>query len=130
MLHKNKVIHRDIKSANIFFVGHTAKLGDLNVSKLTENGLCSTNIGTPYYTAPEIWKGLQYDSKCDIWSIGCVIYEMCCLKQAFKASDFPSLFRKVLKGVYEPIGEKYSASMKELVRMCLTSEPEMRPSAS
>jgi NIMA (never in mitosis gene a)-related kinase len=74
ILHKNKVIHRDIKSANIFFVGNVAKLGDMNVSKLTENGLCSTNIGTPYYTAPEIWKGLQYDSKCDIWSIGCVIY--------------------------------------------------------
>ena len=52
VLHKNKVIHRDIKSANIFFVGNSAKLGDLNVSKLTENGLCSTNIGTPYYTAP------------------------------------------------------------------------------
>lgn len=52
ILHKNKVIHRDIKSANIFFVGSTAKLGDLNVSKLTDDGLCSTNIGTPYYTAP------------------------------------------------------------------------------
>lgn len=52
VLHKNKVIHRDIKSANIFFVGNTAKLGDLNVSKLADNGLCSTNIGTPYYTAP------------------------------------------------------------------------------
>ena len=98
VLHKNKVIHRDIKSANIFFVNQTAKLGDMNVSKLTEDGLCSTNIGTPYYTAPQIWKGLQYDSKCDIWSIGCVIYELCCLKQAFKASDFPSLFRKVLNG--------------------------------
>lgn len=74
VLHKNKVIHRDIKSANIFFVNQIAKLGDMNVSKLTEDGLCSTNIGTPYYTAPQIWKGLQYDSKCDIWSIGCVIY--------------------------------------------------------
>jgi serine/threonine protein kinase len=55
---------------------------------------------------------------------------MCCLKQPFKANDFPSLFRKVLKGEYLPIQEKYSDNMKELVRMCLTSEPEMRPSAS
>ena len=55
---------------------------------------------------------------------------MCCLRQAFKASDFPSLFRKVLKGEYSPINEKYSDNMKEFIRMCLTSEPEMRPSAA
>jgi NIMA (never in mitosis gene a)-related kinase len=64
---------------------------------------------------------LQYDSKCDIWSIGCVIYELCCLSQPFKATDFPSLFRKVLKGEFAPIPSKYSENMKELVRMCLTS---------
>ena len=52
MLHKNKIIHRDIKSANIFFVNDIAKLGDLNVSKVVENDMCSTQTGTPYYTSP------------------------------------------------------------------------------
>jgi NIMA (never in mitosis gene a)-related kinase len=56
-LHKNKIIHRDIKSANVFFVRGVAKLGDLNVSKLAEGGLCSTQTGTPYYTSPEVWSG-------------------------------------------------------------------------
>ena len=51
-LHKNNIIHRDIKSANVFFAGGVAKLGDMNVSKLTEDGFCSTQTGTPYYTAP------------------------------------------------------------------------------
>ena len=55
ILHKNSIIHRDIKSANIFFVKDVAKLGDLNVSKLAEDGFCSTQTGTPYYTSPEIW---------------------------------------------------------------------------
>lgn len=52
MLHKNKIIHRDIKSANIFFVNGIAKLGDMNVSKVLENDMCSTQTGTPYYTSP------------------------------------------------------------------------------
>jgi serine/threonine protein kinase len=51
-LHKNNIIHRDIKSANIFFVKGIAKLGDLNVSKVAENGFCTTQTGTPYYTSP------------------------------------------------------------------------------
>jgi NIMA (never in mitosis gene a)-related kinase len=51
-LHENNIIHRDIKSANIFFVKGVAKLGDLNVSKITDNGFCSTQTGTPYYTSP------------------------------------------------------------------------------
>jgi len=97
-LHKSNIIHRDIKSANIFFVKGMAKLGDLNVSKFTEDGFCSTQTGTPYYTSPEIWSGEKYGSKCDIWSLGCLIYEMCMLKVPFKASDFPSLYRKITKG--------------------------------
>lgn len=51
-LHKNKIVHRDIKSANVFFVDEIAKLGDLNVSKVLENEMCSTQTGTPYYTSP------------------------------------------------------------------------------
>lgn len=52
ILHKNNIIHRDIKSANIFFSKGIAKLGDLNVSKFAEQGMCSTQTGTPYYTSP------------------------------------------------------------------------------
>jgi len=52
MLHSQKIIHRDIKSANIFFVDGIAKLGDMNVSKVAEKGFCETQTGTPYYTSP------------------------------------------------------------------------------
>ena len=45
-------MHRDIKSANIFFVNGVAKLGDMNVSKVAESGMMSTQTGTPYYTSP------------------------------------------------------------------------------
>jgi NIMA (never in mitosis gene a)-related kinase 1/4/5 len=101
-------VHRDIKTANIFFVNGIAKLGDLNISKVTENGFCSTQTGTPYYTSPEIWRGETYNSKCDIWALGCIIYEMATLSPPFKANDFPSLFKIILEGSYREIDKSYS----------------------
>ena len=52
IMHENKIIHRDIKSANVFIANGTAKLGDLNVSKVLEGKFATTQTGTPYYTAP------------------------------------------------------------------------------
>ena len=64
-----------IKSANVFLdKTGTSKLGDMNVSKIAKNGLLYTQTGTPYYASPEVWKDKPYDSKSDIWSLGCVIY--------------------------------------------------------
>jgi NIMA (never in mitosis gene a)-related kinase len=77
-----------MKSANIFlFELGQAKLGDLNVSKKAKNGFLSTQTGTPYYAAPEVWRDQPYDLKSDIWSFGCVVYEMCSLVPPFKADD-------------------------------------------
>ena len=128
-LHRHHIIHRDLKSANVFFAGGVAKLGDMNVSKATEDGFCSTQTGTPYYTAPEIWSGRKYGVKCDVWSLGCLIYELCTLRVPFKAADFPSLFRKITKGEYAPLPEKYSQQLRHLVQLCLTTEAELRPCA-
>jgi NIMA (never in mitosis gene a)-related kinase len=55
-LHEHNIIHRDMKCANIFFVDGAAKIGDLNISKIVDNGFATTQTGTPYYTSPEIWK--------------------------------------------------------------------------
>ena len=74
-LHDNKIMHRDLKCANIFLTkSGILKLGDLNVSKIAKMGLASTQTGTPYYASPEIWKDKPYDYKSDIWSVGCIIY--------------------------------------------------------
>ena len=75
-----------IQSANVFLSRDgTAKLGDMNVSKIAKNGLLYTQTGTPYYASPEVWKDKPYDSKSDIWSLGCAIYEMTTLKPPFRA---------------------------------------------
>lgn len=84
-MHKIKIMHRDLKSANIFLYNDMkAKLGDMNVSKVTnQQGLNYTQTGTPYYASPEVWKDEPYDIKSDVWSLGCVIYEMVTLKPPF-----------------------------------------------
>lgn len=87
-LHDLNIMHRDLKSANVFlYQDGTAKLGDLNVSKVLEKGLGYTQTGTPYYASPEVWKDKPYDVKSDIWSLGCVLYEMITLKPPFRAED-------------------------------------------
>jgi NIMA (never in mitosis gene a)-related kinase len=99
-----KIIHRDIKCANIFLTKEgVLKLGDLNVSKVAKRGFLSTQTGTPYYASPEIWKDKPYDLKSDLWSVGCVLYEMCALNPPFRAQDMNGLYQKIMKGIYPPI---------------------------
>lgn len=87
-LHDLKIVHRDLKCANVFLTKDgTVKLGDLNVSKVAKGGLLKTQTGTPYYASPEVWSDKPYDHKSDIWSIGCVMYEMAALNPPFRAAD-------------------------------------------
>ena len=130
-LHELKILHRDLKSANIFlFSNGTAKLGDLNVSKVVRKGLGSTQTGTPYYASPEVWNDSPYDSKSDIWSLGCVTYEMLTLRPPFRAENMDGLYHKVIKGHYSKISEKYSQDIAEIIKMMLKVNPNDRPSCS
>lgn len=63
-LHDLKILHRDLKCANVFlFKDGTAKIGDMNVSKIANKGLLHTQTGTPYYASPEVWNEKPYDLK-------------------------------------------------------------------
>lgn len=74
-LHDMNILHRDLKSANIFITDDgTYKLGDLNISKVLKQGLARTQTGTPYYCSPQVWQDKPYGGKSDIWSFGCVLY--------------------------------------------------------
>jgi NIMA (never in mitosis gene a)-related kinase len=116
-LHENNIFHRDLKSANIFLNKNgTAKLGDMNVSKIAKKGLLYTQTGTPYYASPEVWRDQPYDTKSDIWSLGCVLYESITLKPPFRADDMAGLYKKVLKGVYPKIPNYFSESLSNIVK--------------
>lgn len=99
-LHDIKTMHRDLKSANVFVMkSGLLKLGDLNVSKVVKNKLAYTQTGTPYYASPEVWADKPYDYKSDIWSVGCVIYELCALKPPFRGNSMEQLYKNVTKGM-------------------------------
>ncbi len=92
-LHDLKICHRDIKCANVFLTKDgMIKLGDLNVSKVAKKGMLHTQTGTPYYASPEVWKDRPYDTKSDIWSLGCVLYEMVALSPPFRAAHMTGLY--------------------------------------
>ena len=127
-LHEYNILHRDLKSANVFlFRDGTAKLGDLNVSKISFRGLGCTQTGTPYYASPEVWKDNPYDLKSDIWSLGCLCYELLMLKTPFRAESMEALYRKVMKGKYPEINKKYSNKFDNVISYMLQLKPENRP---
>ena len=87
-LHTNRILHRDIKTINMFLTkDNQIKIGDLGVARelaQTAN-MAHTVVGTPYYLSPELCAEESYNHKSDIWSLGCVLYELCTLKHPFEA---------------------------------------------
>eukprot|EP00826_Nyctotherus_ovalis_P063342 TRINITY_DN9282_c0_g1_i12.p2 TRINITY_DN9282_c0_g1~~TRINITY_DN9282_c0_g1_i12.p2 ORF type:complete len:337 (-),score=108.50 TRINITY_DN9282_c0_g1_i12:165-1175(-) len=127
-LHEQKILHRDIKSPNVFLTrSGYAKLGDLNVSKVLKCGMLHTQTGTPYYASPEVWSELPYDHKSDVWSAGCVLYEMCALRPPFRAEDMKGLRQKICRGAFVPIPKHFSNELGEVVKQLLNTNPRLRP---
>lgn len=130
-LHNGSIIHRDLKCANIFISKDgTIKLGDLNVSIVNKKGLAYTQTGTPYYASPEVWKDKPYTYSSDIWSLGCVIYEMAALTPPFNASGMKGLCMKILKGEYPNIPSIYSENLSTMIRQLLQVNPTFRPNCT
>jgi len=81
--HDRKILHRDIKSENIFMTKEgIIKVGDFGVSFClnSTSSQAGTRIGTPYYLSPEIIDAKPYSFENDVWSIGVILYEMCILQ--------------------------------------------------
>ncbi|KAI5813265.1 kinase-like domain-containing protein [Pyronema omphalodes] len=125
-----KILHRDLKPENIFLGENgDVKLGDFGLSKMLapEQQLTTTYVGTPYYMSPEIVSDLPYTNKSDIWSLGCIIYELCQLSPPFNAKTQWSLIDKIKTGKYAPIPKQYSPELRHVIDICLKVDPSKRP---
>ena len=86
-------------------------------------------VGTPLYMSPEVLRGDGYDFKSDIWSLGCLLYELAMLKSPFKSEglNLYSLFQKISQGEYQPLPENYSEELRVLAYAMISTNSEDRP---
>ena len=130
-VHDKQILHRDIKTQNIFIQNEkTVRIGDFGIAKgyNQSQNLGGSLIGTPLYMAPEVYNSSKkYSFRSDIWSLGCCIFEMCNLKNAFEAKSWNAVFVKVNKGQRANLNSKYSSDMKNLVDSMLNVKSINRP---
>ncbi|THH18650.1 hypothetical protein EW146_g2366 [Bondarzewia mesenterica] len=128
-----QILHRDLKPDNVFLdENNTAKLGDFGLSKaLAQASFANTYVGTPYYMSPELMQEKAYDSKSDIWSLGCLIYELCALKPPFhEAKTHSELSIFIRNARIPPLPRGYSQALSSVIKAMLNLNPAMRPSAA
>jgi NIMA (never in mitosis gene a)-related kinase len=132
-LHGRKVLHRDIKTRNLFlYSSGLLKLGDFGISCVLETtvAMAHTVVGTLYYLSPELVNRTPYSFKSDVWALGVVLYELAALRQPFDSTSLHELLRLIIQGEYEPLDNLYSDDLKSLVRSMLTRDPSTRPAVA
>ncbi|MGH0182364.1 UNVERIFIED_CONTAM: hypothetical protein FKN15_009426 [Acipenser sinensis] len=133
-IHKAGILHRDIKTLNIFLTkANLIKLGDYGLAKQlgSQYSMAETCVGTPYYMSPELCQGVKYNYKSDIWAVGCVVFELLTLTRTFDATNPLNLCVKIVQGnrTMEADPDVFSAGLIHLVHQCLDQDPEKRPTA-
>eukprot|EP00892_Ulva_mutabilis_P012895 jgi/Ulvmu1/9979/UM059_0028.1 len=132
-VHARGYLHRDVKASNVFLMGHDniVKLGDFGLAKPTQapHNLAETTVGTPCYCSPEMCENKPYSAKSDIWSLGCLLYELTTLKHAFHGSTLPALIVNILQGRFPPVPSRFSIHLRSLICSMLAQNPARRPTA-
>ena len=152
-LHARNVIHRDIKSLNVFMTqDNSAKIGDFgNIKKLkdkpmqlnpagghlerigeeAENEMVDEEeverVGTPYYLAPELWQNRPQSKASDVWALGVLLFEMCAHEYPYDAQNIDELQDKVCTQRHKLIPQGVTLDLSRLIRHCLQKKPEDRP---
>lgn len=123
------ILHRDLKPENIFLgEDQSVKLGDFGLSKLMQShDFASTYVGTPFYMSPEICAAEKYTLHSDIWSLGCIMYELCTKEPPFNANSHLQLVQRIRKGEFKPIPAVYSKDLANVIANCLKTNPMHRP---
>ena len=129
-VHDRKILHRDIKDENIFLTrGLFVKLGDFGISKALSGtrAKAATLIGTDYCIAPEVLTSKPYNTKCDIWSLGILLYKMTTFELPWPIENIQQALEYTTQCRYPSIQGDYSNGLKNIIQMCLQKSPGQRP---
>eukprot|EP00055_Hartaetosiga_balthica_P013046 m.65389 g.65389 ORF g.65389 m.65389 type:complete len:1455 (+) comp8151_c1_seq1:983-5347(+) len=130
-IHNEKhVVHRDLTPSNVMLGWYDkVTIVDFGLARQrkTGNTLMESSVGTITYSCPEIVTHQKYNEKADIWSLGCLLYQMATLRPPFFTNNLLSLARRIVEGVYDKIEEDRSEMLRDTVSLCLTPDPSLRP---
>ena len=131
--HLRAVVHRDIKPANIMLAGDgTAKVTDFGLAHIEGSGESTRTagvVGTLAYMSPEQAQGLSTDPRTDVWSLGCVIYEMLAGRAPFMSGTGQVDLHALLRGAPRPLGDcrpEAPAQLVAVIERCLQKDPQRR----
>jgi len=135
-LHSLGVVHRDLKSSNIFLCQgrRRIRIGDFGISRVLESTAFATScVGTPAYMSPELMRNERYDYHVDMWALGCICYELCTLRLPFAARSLLELACAVMEG--EPDwsiwhGCGFSEELRDVTERLLRKDTAYRPTAA
>ncbi len=125
-----KILHRDLKPGNIFLDSNSnVKIGDFGLARVMngESQFAYTHVGTPYYMSPEQINDSKYNEQSDIWSLGCIIYELASLRPPFQAQNHLSLALKIKSGSFDRIPPRYSDELQRVIAWMLSQLSHDRP---
>ena len=142
-MHRKRLMHRDLKPSNIFLTDDAAmhadgrvlpssiKVGDLGLSRYFSSKTCQahSSVGTPYYMSPELIRGQPYDWSSDVWSLGCLLYELRTLSNPFftPGLNYYMLGKRICAAQFGPLPPGTSAAMQTLVAAMLHPDHTQRP---
>lgn len=129
-LHRNRVVHRDLKLGNLFLNDNMElKVGDFGLATKirTEGERKLTLCGTPNYIAPEVLSKKGHSYEVDVWSLGCIVYTLIVGKPPFETNDLKDTYKRIKSNEYS-IPSSVPNDVKNFINKMLQSDPKLRPS--
>lgn len=124
------VVHRDLTPSNVMVDQNgKVKITDFGLARQkNKESLMKSAVGTISFSCPEIILHKPYTEKADLWSLGCVLYQMAMLRPAFQGNNPLTVAQKIVEGQHEPLSsDLYSPLLTKVVTQLLAVKPEQRP---